>query len=204
MIGRLQGTIISKQPSHLLLDVNGVGYEIDISFQSFQQLADINETACLHTHLIVREDAHLLFGFIDLQERALFRLLIKINGIGPKLALVILSSMETHVLAACVQNQDITSIVKIPGIGKKTAERLVIELRDKLEPWQNDVSVVNQSAVSSTVVSSTSNSQNEAESALINLGYKPIEAVKAINNALKINANASSEDLIRLALRNML
>ncbi len=202
MIGRLQGIIINKQPNHVLLDVNGVGYELDISLQSFHHLGEVNQQACLHTHLIIREDAHLLFGFTSLQERALFKLLIKINGVGPKLALVILSSMEAHILATCVQNQDVASMVKIPGIGKKTAERLVIELRDKMGDWQNASLASNQTSGSlvGTVVSSN---QSEAESALVNLGYKSAEAAKAIRQASKANPDASSETLIRIALRSM-
>ncbi|MDP6968341.1 MAG: Holliday junction branch migration protein RuvA [Gammaproteobacteria bacterium] len=203
MIGRLQGLLLSKLPNQILLDVSGVGYEVEISFNSYCQLPEINTSTCLHTHLIVREDAHLLYGFASQDERALFRLLIKINGVGPKLALSILSGMEAQALAACVQHQDVAAMVKIPGVGKKTAERLVMELRDKMNDWQT---VAGESVVISgkPAPNLADSAQKEAESALINLGYKPVQASKAVAAAVKDNPTGASEDLIRLALKGIL
>ena len=202
MIGRLQGTLITKLPNQILLDVAGVGYEVEISFNSYCQLPEINNTSCLLTHLIVREDAHLLYGFVSQDERALFRLLIKINGVGPKLALAILSGMEAKALAACVQHQDVAAMVKIPGVGKKTAERLVMELRDKMNDWQTEAGepLMNTAQASA---SGSNSAQKEAESALVNLGYKPVQASKAVAAAIKDNPHGDSEDLIRLALKGM-
>ncbi|MCP4790368.1 MAG: Holliday junction branch migration protein RuvA [Gammaproteobacteria bacterium] len=203
MIGRLQGLIILKQPDQILVDVNGVGYEVEISFNSYCQLPETNQSACVHTHLIVRDDAHLLFGFASLDERALFRLLIKINGVGPKLALAILSGMEAPALATCVQNQDVATMVKIPGVGKKTAERLVMELRDKMGAWQGDSRPAGTVPVVSPMTA-TASAQEEAESALINLGYKPVQATKAVAAAVNERPDGASADLIRLALKGML
>ena len=202
MIGRLQGTLITKLPNQILLDVAGVGYEVEISFNSYCQLPEINNTSCLHTHLIVREDAHLLYGFVSQDERALFRLLIKINGVGPKLALAILSGMEAKALAACVQHQDVAGMVKIPGVGKKTAERLVMELRDKMNDWQTEAGEPLITTAQASASGSNS-AQKEAESALVNLGYKPVQASKAVAAAIKDNPHGDSEDLIRLALKGM-
>ena len=202
MIGRLQGVLLSKLPNQILLDVSGVGYEVEISFNSYCQLPDVQASVCLHTHLIVREDAHLLFGFASHDERTLFRLLIKINGVGPKLALAILSGMEAQALAACVQHQDVAAMVKIPGVGKKTAERLVMELRDKMGDWHaaQELSATSIKPVNSLL----DTAQKEAESALINLGYKPAQATKAVAAAVKENPNGASADLIRLALKGIL
>ena len=202
MIGRLQGVLLSKLPNQILIDVSGVGYEVEISFNSYCQLPQVQEPACLHTHLIVREDAHLLFGFASQDERTLFRLLIKINGVGPKLALAILSGMEAQALAACVQRQDVATMVKIPGVGKKTAERLVMELRDKMGDWQG-VGELPASSIK-PVNNLIGTAQEEAESALINLGYKPAQATKAVAAAVKDNPSGNSEDLIRLALKGIL
>ena len=132
MIGRLIGTLAVKQPPEILLDVNGVGYEVQLPMTSFYQLPNVGETATVFTHFVVREDAQLLYGFIDVSERTLFRELIKANGVGPKLALTILSGMSAAQFMQCVKLEDVTSLVKLPGVGKKTAERLVVELRDKL------------------------------------------------------------------------
>jgi Holliday junction DNA helicase RuvA len=202
MIGRLQGILINKLPDQVLLDVGGVGYEVEISFNGYCQLPEINQSACLHTHLVVRDDAHLLFGFVSLDERSLFRLLIKINGVGPKLALAILSGMEAQALAACVQNQDVATMVKIPGVGKKTAERLVMELRDKMGSWQGAAAASSAVPQQASMVTAAS-AQEEAESALVNLGYKPVQATKAVAAALKDNPQGASADLIRLALKGM-
>ena len=133
MIGLLRGRILDKQPPRLLLDVQGVGYEIDAPMTTFYDLPDVGAEVTLFTHLAVREDAHTLYGFILLSDRDLFRSLLKVNGVGARLALTILSGMESQTFVACVQGGDAAALVKLPGIGKKTAERLIIELRDRLE-----------------------------------------------------------------------
>lgn len=200
MIGRIRGRLVEKQPSLLLVDVQGVGYEIEVPFSTSFALSELNQDIVLHTHLVVREDAQLLYGFSTVKDRDLFRLLIKINGVGPKLALTILSGLDSTQLARCVRDDDAATLVKLPGVGKKTAERLLIELRDKLKDWglpETDLlggEDVNLEKSASSVI-------EEAESALIALGYKPQEASKAVS-ATKAEG-LSSEELIRLALKGM-
>lgn len=126
MIGRLRGTLAEKQPPHLILDVNGVGYEVEVPMTTLYRLPSVGEPVTLHTHLVVREDAHLLYGFAEKRERELFRELIRLNGVGPKLALALMSGLEVDELVRCVQAQDTSTLVKIPGVGKKTAERLLV------------------------------------------------------------------------------
>lgn len=198
MIGRLRGILLEKIPPRLLLDVNGVGYEIEAPMFTFYRLPDIGQETLLHTHLIVREDAHLLYGFAQEQERTLFRHLIKVSAVGPKLALAILSGIEPQDFVALIMRNDSTSLIKIPGIGKKTAERLVIEMRDRLKDWKlpNPVIGVNLSTQSTDLAA------EEAINALIALGYKPNEARQAINFIEK--DHSSSEELIRHALQNMI
>jgi len=200
LIGRIRGRLVEKQPSLLLVDVQGVGYEIEVPFSTSFALSELNQDIILHTHLVVREDAQLLYGFSTVKDRDLFRLLIKINGVGPKLALTILSGLDSTQLARCVRDDDAATLVKLPGVGKKTAERLLIELRDKLKDWglpETDLlggEEVNLEKSASSVI-------EEAESALIALGYKPQEASKAVS-ATKAEG-LSSEELIRLALKGM-
>ena len=203
MIARISGILLHKQPDQVVVDVQGVAYEIEVSFNSFCQLPEEGECAVLHTHFVVREDAQLLFGFFGLEERSLFRILIKINGVGPKLGLAILSGMDAHVFCQCVQNQDSTSLVKIPGVGKKTAERLVLELGDKLSSWQTGANAAAPVGMAKPVpfVAST---RSEAESALLALGYKPVQATKAVAAAIKSAPDGSCEDLIRLSLKGMI
>lgn len=203
MIARISGILVYKQPAQVVIDVQGVAYEIDISFNSFCQLPAEGETAVLHTHFVVREDAQLLFGFSQLDERSLFRILIKVNGVGPKLGLAILSGMDAHAFCHCVQNQDSATLVKIPGVGKKTAERLVLELGDKLSSWQTgDNSVGQTGSVKPTLF--VVSAQSEAESALVALGYKPVQATKAVAAAIRSAPDGSCEDLIRLSLKGMI
>jgi len=202
MIGRLRGTLIEKQPPYLLLDVNGVGYELQAPMTTFYRLPSLGAEVTLHTHLSITENLHQLFGFAEQRDRSLFRTLIKVNGVGPKLAIAILSGMESDDIARCVRDDNINALTKVPGIGKKTAERLVIELRDRLKNWdlpQSDLlahSEIQQIASDNEVYA-------EAESALIALGYKPVEAAKMISTAAKHKPDAKSEELIRLALRSM-
>jgi holliday junction DNA helicase RuvA len=196
MIGFLRGIIIEKRPPWLLLDVNGVGYEILLAVNTFYHLPDLHQNITLLTHLVVREDAHQLFGFIQRQERDLFRALIKVNGVGPKLALAILSGITAAEFVQCVQNNDISRLVHIPGIGKKTAERLIIETRDALG------SSCFTETLPAIPESSDQHQIQDAVSALTALGYKPQEAQKAIQLVSK--TGRSSEELIRLALQNRL
>lgn len=201
MIGKVRGMLLEKQPPQLLIDVQGIGYEIDAPMSTFYQLPDAGHEVSLFTHLVVREDAHLLYGFYTLDERHLFRTLLKVNGVGPRLALTILSSASTDEFVRCVLNNDTASLVRLPGVGKKTAERLVIEMRDKLSDWT-------QSAPSASGVNARAEqggrhpALQDAISALISLGYKPQEANRVVT---KIDdGSASSEELIRRALREMM
>lgn len=200
MIGRLQGVIVEKQAPELLLDVNGVGYEILAPISTFAMLGAIGSPATLYTHLSIREDAHQLYGFSDKNQRTLFRTLIKVSGVGPKMALAILSGMDAKAFAICVHNEDIAALTKLPGVGKKTAERLIVEMRDRLTEW--DAPAPLWAAADSSEQASTDAMLREAEGALVALGYKPQDAAKMLN---KVAAQASSpEDMIRLALRSTL
>ena len=198
MIGRLKGLLLSKQPPTLLLDVNGVGYEVDAPMSTFYQLPDVNQEIILHTHLVVREDVQQLCGFISETERSMFRSLIKINGVGPKLALSILSAISADDFARCIQESDTTTLVRLPGVGKKTAERLVIEMRDKLKDWQVDA-LSNGEPAGMIEIQQTANPVEEAVSALIALGYKPPQASRMVSQI--DNHDLSSEEIIRDALK---
>lgn len=199
MIGRLKGILLTKQPPTLLLDVNGVGYEIDAPMSTFYQLPELNQELVLHTHLVVREDVQQLCGFITETERSMFRSLIKINGVGPKLALSILSAISADDFARCIQDNDTTTLVRLPGVGKKTAERLVIEMRDKLKDWQTDSSSNSTTSGGMIDVQHLANPVEEAVSALIALGYKPPQASRMVS---QIDSNdLSSEEIIRDALK---
>lgn len=195
MIGRLTGTILEKQPPQLLLDVGGVGYEVFAPMTTFYHLPQIGERAVLHTHFAVSETAQHLYGFHALADRALFRQLIKVNGIGPKIALAIMSGIETAEFIQAVRGNRVTVLTKLPGIGKKTAERLVIEMRDKLAA---------DGAPASTEPLLAHDKVSEAESALIALGYKPAEASRAVSAVLEQGEPANREELIRRALKSML
>ena len=198
MIGALQGTVIDLQAPLVILDVHGVGYEVETPLSTFCQLKN-GQTVRLWTHLVVREDAQLLYGFLDLADKALFRLLLKVNGVGPKLAAGILSGMSAAMLIQSIDLQDISTLTRIPGVGKKTAERLVIELRDRLQG-------LNGSSTSLTgtgqIGLGEASPQAEAEAALVSLGYKPLEAQKAIN-AVKAE-HSDTAGLIRASLKSML
>ncbi len=204
MIGRITGVLLEKDNQQALIDVQGVAYEVDVPLSTFFGLPQPGEPVTLFTHFVVREDAQLLFGFLEGQERALFRILIRINGVGPRLALAMLSGMEVADFVRCVQQDDVNALVKLPGIGKKTAERLIIEVKDKLTEWDDQpVSPSGEPAQAG----SKNGSLEEAETALINLGYKPQDAGKAVVSAAKILEESGqvpdSESLIRTALRNM-
>ncbi len=199
MIGLIRGTILEKQPPQLVLDVQGVGYEIDAPMGTFYQLPDVGQPVSLFTHFSVREDAHHLYGFYTRDERSLFRSLLKVNGVGPRLALTILSSAAPEEFVRCVLNNDTVSLVRLPGIGKKTAERLVIEMRDRLSDWYK--APVAKGATPHQEQGSRHQILQDAISALISLGYKQQEANRAVT---KIDdGSASSEELIRRSLREM-
>lgn len=196
MIGRLKGTVISKQAPDLMLDVNGVGYELLIPLNTFFDIPDPGETVALHTHFVVREDAQQLYGFSQLEERSLFRNLIKVNGVGPKMALAILSAMTASEFVHCVRGNDIAALVKVPGVGKKTAERLLIEMRDKIASMAVSDSVKPSQNLGSDISA-------EAESALTALGYKPQDAAQMISRVAREDIK-TAEQLIRAALKAMI
>tara|TARA_R110000824_G_scaffold288508_2_gene476542 strand:+ start:113129 stop:113770 length:642 start_codon:yes stop_codon:yes gene_type:complete len=211
MIGRIRGILLDKQANQILLDVNGLAYEIEVPMSTLFQLPNIGKEASLHTHMVVREDAQLLYGFYENHERTLFRLLIRLNGVGPKMALGILSGLNIRELADCVHRNDLNALVRLPGVGKKTAERLIIELRDKLEDWYQEANAdgtLKQEGVSAKGTSqSNSMSYREAEEALIALGYKPQDASRAISQvALKLEADGLALEtsiMVRMALKGM-
>ena len=196
MIGRLRGIIIEKQPPELVLDVNGVGYEVSAPMSTFFHLPLANEEVTLFTHMVVREDAQLLYGFATERERLLFRSLLKVNGVGAKLALTILSGSDVDSFARSVQEGDTASLTRLPGVGKKTAERLIVEMRDRL---QEVSSAMGLESFEASPQARNTGANSEAVEALIALGYKAAEAEKMIT---KVAAEGSStEQLIRLALQ---
>lgn len=217
MIGRLKGIIVVKQPPYLLIDVAGVGYECLAPMSTFYQLPEIGATVTLLTHFYVREDAQVLYGFFEERERALFKALIKVSGVGPKMALTILSGMDAKEFIYCVDSRDIAPLVRLPGVGKKTAERLVVEMAGRLNktiPEEEHFSRRLFEQVISHGQASPHLAEEEAISALITLGYKPQEASRAISQVLKTLTNDSnatpnttnnitSQELIRKALQNM-
>jgi Holliday junction DNA helicase RuvA len=195
MIGRLTGVLQEKNPPSLLIDVQGVGYEVDAPMSTFYALPAIGETIGVFTHLVVRDDAHLLFGFATATERVLFRALLKVNGVGAKVALAILSGLSCDEFLNCVATKDVAALIRVPGIGKKTAERLLIELEDK-------VAALGIGALSSgaPVASAEQSVRTQAEEALASLGYKPAEASRLLDKAG--TADQTVEQMIRAALRS--
>lgn len=199
MIGRLSGQLIQKQPPELLIDVNGVGYEVSAPMSTFYALPELGEKVVLHTHLVVREDAQLLYGFSSESERTLFRILIKINGVGPKLAITILSGIAAEDFIRCIHDGDAAALVRLPGIGKKTAERLIVELKDKVGAENESTSVSGSiGSIDSLPVQSPI---ADAVSALISLGYKPNDASKMVRSIETEGLNA--EEIIRLSLQGL-
>lgn len=202
MIGRLRGIILEKQPPQVLIEANGVGYEVHMPMTCFYELPELNQEAIIFTHFVVREDAQLLFGFNDKQERALFRELIKVNGVGPKLALAILSGMSATQFVSAVEREEIGALIKLPGVGKKTAERLVVEMKDRFKGLSGDLfNPVSDIPLASPAASDSRVSDPEAEAAaaLVALGYKPQEASRMISKIARPEADC--ETLIRDALR---
>jgi Holliday junction DNA helicase RuvA len=201
VIGRLQGVLLEKQAPDLLIDVQGVGYEVQASLTTFFALPAVGEQVTLHTHFVVREDAQLLYGFAEARERTLFRTLIKVNGVGPKMGLAILSGMNPDDFVRSVRNDDVKALTRLPGVGKKTAERLIIEMRDRLKDWGAERTGSDSSGTAPTSMLGPS-VRDEAESALITLGYKPQDAAKMVAAAAKSSDDSlSCEELIRRALR---
>lgn len=196
MIGQLRGTLIYKQAPELMLDVNGVGYELLASMTTFIDLPEINTETTLFTHFIVREDAQILYAFSTTSERSLFRTLLKVNGVGPKMALAIVSGMTTTEFSHFIHTNDVTALTRLPGVGKKTAERLIIEMRDRLPE-------IEPSATETTRTTATAPSQRQCEeeavTALLALGYKPPQASRMVS-AISTD-NLSAEEMIRLALK---
>ncbi|AFJ02875.1 Holliday junction DNA helicase RuvA [Methylophaga frappieri] len=196
MIGRLNGILLEKLPPDLVVDVNGVGYELSAPMSTFVNLPALHEPVSLYTHLIVREDAHLLYGFASDRERLLFRSLLKVNGVGAKLALTILSGSDVDSFAQRIQEGDAASLTRLPGVGKKTAERLIIEMRDRLKEVGTAMGLDTQVV---QTMPSASGTRKEAIDALISLGYKAAEADKMVRSI--DSDNLSTEQIIRLALQ---
>jgi holliday junction DNA helicase RuvA len=196
MIGFLRGRLAAKHPPQLLVDVGGVGYEVEAPMSTFYVLPPIGADVSLFTHLVVREDAHVLFGFGSERERKLFRELIKVSNVGPKLALALLSGMSVDNFLACIEAQDADTLVKIPGVGRKTAERLLIEMKDRVKHITGlDFALP---AVAGAV-NSGNGAQSEAFSALVALGYKPAEVTRLLKS---VDSSAkTTEELIRGALQ---
>jgi len=197
MIGRIAGTLLEKNPPQILIDVGGVGYEVDVPMSTFYNLPNLGEPVALVTHLVVREDAHLLFGFLTEAERALFRQLLKISGIGARTALSVLSGLSVQELAQAVALQETGRIVKIPGIGKKTAERLLLELKGKL-PLSGSAAV--KVGAGGTALAAAPDPASDILNALLALGYNEREALGAMK---ALPADAGVSDGIRLALKSL-
>jgi len=207
LIGRIRGILVEKTPGQALVECSGLGYEVDIPYTTFFHLPEAGQEVTLHTHFAVREDAQSLFGFASRLDRDLFRLLIKVNGVGPKMATGILSGLDAQQFIRCVEGRDINSLVKLPGVGKKTAERLLIEMTDRIKQLEGQFvpgsAHSEVSGIEARQASAHSHKPvDEAEAALIALGYKPQEAARAITRVSE--EGMSSETLIRLALRNMI
>mgnify|MGYP000439009727 CR=1 FL=1 len=202
MIGRLRGTLIEKLPPEIVIECQGVGYEVSMPMTSIYALPNENEEATIYTHFVVREDAQLLYGFASKQERSLFRLLIKANGVGPKLGLTILSGLNAEQFVTCVEQDDVTTLVKLPGVGKKTAERLLVEMRDRIKDLNIAPEFMPKTAIESSVLQNSASDFDDAVSALVSLGYSSQQASKAVKAVVKDGED--SEVLIRNALKNML
>lgn len=199
MIGRIRGTLASKQPPDILVEVGGVGYELQVPMTTLFRLPEVGAEVSLVTHFVVREDAQLLYGFIEEDDRILFRQLIRVSGVGPKLALAILSGMDAGDFVRCVQRDDLSSLVALPGVGKKTAERLLVEMRDKLGDW---LARAGEPGVPAGAAPPVPDIVADAEGALISLGYRPQEASRMVA-AVNDDSVRDSEELIRRALKSV-
>ncbi|WP_295399465.1 Holliday junction branch migration protein RuvA [uncultured Thiocystis sp.] len=200
MIGQLRGVILSKHPPQLLLEVGGVGYEVDAPMTTFYDLPAVGETVTLITHFVVREDAQILYGFLHERDRALFRSLLKVTGVGARMALAILSGMDAARFAQCVEQDDSDALMRIPGIGKKTAQRLVIEMRDRLDGLAGGVVRIPGSSAP-TPGNARDRTLADAVSALEALGYRPPDASRMARAA--DDGARTSEEIIRTALRSI-
>lgn len=195
MIGRLRGVLMKKEPPALLVDVGGVGYELEAPMTTFYDLPATGENVTLYTHLVVREDAHLLFGFARESQRRLFRGLLKVNGVGPRVALAVLSGLSDHEFVRAIQQEDIERLTRVPGIGRKTAERLIVEMRDKL------AGEVPTEAPQTATAGAPDDPIGEAVNALIALGYRPNEASRMVR---AVSAQGlATEEIIRQALKGV-
>lgn len=192
MIGHLRGRLVRKSPPALILDVNGVGYELEAPMSTFYRLPEVGSEIQLHTHLVVREDAHLLYGFATEDERRLFRDLLRVTGIGPKIGLALLSGIDVDTFMRCVEAQDVDALTRIPGIGRKTAERLLIEMRDRIR-------ALGQLPSTSRPVDAAAGARAEAYAALVALGYRPVEVTRLLKS-VEVEG-AGTEELIRRALQ---
>ena len=201
MIGKLTGKLIESSPPIVMIDINGVGYEVEIPLSVLGLLPLKGEVCSLYTHFVVREDAQLLYGFWARQDRELFRLLLKVNGVGPKLAMAILSHMTTQDLVRCVNDNDVVRLTKMPGVGKKTAERLLIEMRDRLKGWEQSPDSISVSNSIESTVNNDAAEIDDAKAAMQALGYKPAEAEKVVNSVYQ--PGMLRDDIIRLALKGM-
>jgi Holliday junction DNA helicase RuvA len=197
MIGSLRGVLVAKQPPEILVDVGGIGYELQVPMTTLFQLPALGQEVVLVTHFAVREDAQVLYGFIDPRDRELFRNLVRVSGVGPKLALAILSGMDADSFVRCVQRDDSASLVALPGVGRKTAERLLVEMRDRLKDWLDDAGAPAAAPAAGRPADITA----DAEGALVALGYKPAEAARLVA-AVNDDSIGDSEELIRRALRS--
>ena len=200
MIGCIRGILVASKPPEILVQVGGVGYEIQVPMSTAWRLPEIGRELQLHTHFAVRDDAQLLYGFSREKDKLLFRALIRVNGVGPKMALAILSGMDADEFVGAVQNNALSALTSMPGVGKKTAERLLVEMRDRLAEWGDGAAVTPTAAAGQPAASIS----REAETALVSLGYKPAEASRAITRVLQQHPDtADSESLIRLVLKGM-
>jgi Holliday junction DNA helicase RuvA len=198
MIGSLSGLVAFRSPPHLLLEVGGIGYEVEAPMSTFYNLPAVGQPTRLLTHLVVREDAHVLYGFATLQERSLFRSLLKVSGVGPRIALAILSGVTAAAFAQAVRAEDTGTLTRIPGVGRKIAERLIVEMRDRLE----DPGLIASVAVPGAPAQRAQpEAQAEAYSALVALGYKPVEATRLLKGLGSEGAALGTEELIRRALQ---
>jgi Holliday junction DNA helicase RuvA len=198
MIGTLTGVLAFKSPPHLLLEVGGVGYEVEAPMSTFYSLPPVGERTRLLTHLVVREDAHVLYGFASIEERTLFRNLLKVSGVGPRIALAILSGGTAASFARAVREQDAAALTRIPGVGRKIAERLIVEMRDRIDAPGAPA------AGSSGAGVGAQGAEAEAYGALVSLGYKPVEATRLLKGVGAESASLSTEELIRRALQSAL
>jgi len=202
MIALITGQLIQKKSPEIVVDVNGVGYEILIPMTTSYQVGLVGAEVKLHCHMVVREDAQILFGFYRIQDRDLFRTLIKVNGLGPKMALAILSTFDSDEFVKCVHANDVSGIVSVPGVGKKTAERLLIEMRDRLKDWHvEQLTTPMEQFVDDKEKHQASLVMSDAQAALVALGYKPAMASKAVQTVFK--DNMSVDELIRHALKSI-